>query len=1282
MSALFRDGETPEPLTVAEASAFTKTGSSEEVDAFLERLADTSELVHLSSIGATDRGREIRMATIADPPVAEPTDIAGDRTVVLLIGNIHAGEVAGKESLQMLARDVAGAEKRSELHALLEDLVILIVPNLNADGNDQMAPDNRPRQAGPAEVGTRANAQGYDLNRDWTKLDAPETRAIVDVLNEWDPKVIVDTHTTNGSLHGHALTYQGPKHPAVDREIIEFTRGTMLPAIDAAFERATGEQAFFYGNFDKARTRWFTYPAGPRYGTSYRGLRNRISILTEAYAYEPYETRVLATYDYCRVLLAYTAEHADAIETLTEAADHRTIKAGRDPGDDDRIALRTKATAFDEKVTLPGYEPPAEGEPGPEPGEPLGEERAYTVEFVNDFVATESVARPYAYLLPPELEPVVRKLQQHGVEVEVLREDLELDAEVYKVAEIERAERKYEGHHPVTEIEVDTLPRSLTVEHGRYVVRTGQKLGTLAAYLLEPRTTDGLTTWNALDPWLEGGATYPIARVPDRTPMTLRDARPPADQRETGRRLTFEDVHGDDPVDLDGDAVRPRWLDATHYALEKDDELRRVRAATGRSEPFGASEATIAGNLAALPTITEEDAERLAGRFRRIDAEAPGRVFEHAGDLYFAGWDGADAVRLTSTPEREEFAELSPDGAFVAFVREHDLYVIDLETRTERRLTTGGTDTLRHGKAAWVYYEEIFRRDWKAFWWSPDARHLAFLISDTSAVPEFLIVDDSVEPQRIERTRYPKPGQANPRVGVGIVSCAGGPVRKVDLSAYDPGAYLIGMIGWQSDGGSLRIGVMNRTQTWLDVLRVDPSTSGSAKLFRETTEAWVDPPADVNAHEGVWSSGPRDLEDGGFLWLSDRDGWRHIYRYDEAGTPARRVTEGDYDIRGVHRVDQESGDIYFTAVTGDATETHLYRVALPGEGEAPSPPQRITAQPGSHRISMAPGGDLFIDRWSSIDEPPRVALRTRSGALVRMIDTNPVFELERFELPAIDRVRVRSGRGTAEEPIFLEGTLVTPTGFDPEAEHPVWFMTYAGPSAPTVRNSFRGGRLRERLLAEEGIVVFRADPYSASGKGARSAWTAYRRLGVEEVADIRTLIEWVNDHAWADRTRVGMSGGSYGGFMTGYAMTQTDLFSAGVAAAPVTSWRDYDTIYTERYMDTPMNNPDGYLETSVVEAAEHLHGRLLLLHGTIDDNVHMQNSIRLIDALREAGKQFDMFIYPGFRHRLGNDHYDRLVHDFVLETMLGARRERPDEPASETSPSPEASNGVLGPSGG
>ena len=399
----------------------------------------------------------------------------------------------------------------------------------------------------------------------------------------------------------------------------------------------------------------------------------------------------------------------------------------------------------------------------------------------------------------------------------------------------------------------------------------------------------------------------------------------------------------------------------------------------------------------------------------------------------------------------------------------------------------------------------------------------------------------------------------------------------------------------------------NRTQTWLDFCTMPADGGPLTRLFRETTKAWVDDPGE-----------PIFLSDGSFLLASEVSGWKHLYRFDKDGKRQKAVTEGEWEIRTVHKTDGKDGYVYFSATKDATNAANLYRCRTDGTGF-----ERLTRGDGAHAATVAPTGKYFIDSHSDANTPTQVRIFKADAALVRTLDTNPVYARDEYRFGPYERVQVKTKDG-----FYLEGSLVKPSDFDPAKKYPVWTFTYAGPHAPTIRESWDGGRVQDQALAGAGVIVFRIDPRCASGKGACSAWTAYKQLGVQELKDIEEAIDWLTTHPWVDAKRLGLSGHSYGGFMTAFALTHSKKFSAGIAGAPVTDWRNYDTIYTERYMSTPQENPQGYDASSAVKAAKNLHGRLLLLHGEMDDNVHVQNSMQLIDELQKAEKDFEVMIYP------------------------------------------------------
>ena len=653
--------------------------------------------------------------------------------------------------------------------------------------------------------------------------------------------------------------------------------------------------------------------------------------------------------------------------------------------------------------------------------------------------------------------------------------------------------------------------------------------------------------------------------------------------------ITFESVYGAGrSVGFHGHSgPRFTWLpDGEHFLRSEHGKSTKVQALTGKSGPYS-NENKLSAVLSELPDVKSTGAR--------------------------------------------ELATLSPDGKFVCFVRRGDLYVADVATHTERRLTTDGGEPIRNGKADWVYWEEIFGRRSRAFWFSGDSQRIVFLRFDDTPVAKFTIADNQPVGQRVRQMRYPKAGTANPLVTLGIASLSDGVVRWIDLSGYEAADRLITRVGWLPDRETLYCYVQNRSQTWLDFNVIRPGNDKPERLFRETTGAWVDDPGK-----------PSFLKDGSFLLMSERTGWRHIYRFSATGSNPAPVTNGDWEVRRIHYVDEQGGWVYFTGTKDSHLAENLYRVKLNG-GDV----ERLTQTPGWHRISFSPKGNLFLDTSSSLKRPPQTTLHVAFGQQRRVVHQTGTSPLDQYRFGKRELVQI-----PARDGYELTGSLLKPADFDPQRIYPVWCSVYGGPHYSTVHDRYnRSHRMFDEVLAAKGIIVFRIDPRSASGKGGKSAWTVYRRLGVRELQDIEDAVGWLTGHDWIDGKRTGIGGHSYGGFLTAYAMTHSKLFTAGIAGAPVTDWRNYDTIYTERYMETPQNNPDGYDDSSVVRAAKNLHGRLLLLHGMLDDNVHVQNTTQLVHALQQADQNFEVMLYPRAKHSLHGRHYRRTMYDFILREL-------------------------------
>jgi dipeptidyl-peptidase-4 len=1210
-----------EPLrTVAERTDYRETSRNADVAAFCARLAKESPVVRLTDFGTSHEGEKLHLLVLSDPPVATPEGAAkSGKPVVLAFANIHAGEVDGKEAVLALARDLA-AERE-----LVKKLVVLIVPNLNPDGNDKIDPRNRASQNGPpGGVGTRTNAQGFDLNRDWVKLESPEIRGMVGLLNAWNPLLVIDCHTTNGSFHRYTLTYDGPRYPAADPRLVEIGQGKVLPELAARVKKAAGYDCFCYGNFSRDRTRWETYPSSPRYSTQYLALRGTLGLLSESYSYASFADRTKATYAFVRSAFEYAAENAAELKKLTsDAAKPRP-----------RVALRSRTVEEEKGATILGYEEATRDGRRVRTDTP----RDYPVKLVTRVEPTLEVERPAAYLIPPGFDAAVEALQRHGVRVEELREDVQLDAQHYVVTEVRKTERPFQNHALVT-LEVKPEPVEQRASAGSVLVRTDQPLGHLAAYLLEPQAEDGLATWNFFDKALAAGKPFPVLRLAEVPAALTGDAAPLPEEQEPPQKYTLDSLlesarPGAARPPAGGGRFAPGgaidWLpDGEHYLQARQGRLMKVHARSGKAETFVDPE-KLRKSLSALKDLPERAVEQLLRTpVYRMDRDRTGTLVDVGPDYAFAYFDGTPAVRLTRSAGGKELVSLSPDGKRIAFVRGGNLFSAGPDGETQ--LTTDGGGDILNGKNDWVYFEELYNRNYRAYWWSPDGAAIAFLWFDTKPVKRFTITDPIPTAGRVETYPYPKAGDPNPLVRIGVVPAGGGEVTFLDLSGYKPEDTLVARVGWLPEKKTVFAYVQDRRQTWLDVLTWPEPRSKPVKLFRETTQAWVE---DLGE--------PRFLKDGSFLVQSERTGWKHLYHYSADGKLIRPVTEGEWEARSVIRVDEEDGHVYLSGTKDGHTTSHFYRAKLDGSGI-----ERVTPAGGTHAVTMAPKGPLYVDRYSDEETPPRTVLREVGGTEVRTLEAAPPGrERTRYHFGRVERVRVPMSDG-----FVLEGVVTYPPDFDTSKKYPVWIQTYAGPHAPRVRDGYRGGPSFEHALAGSGVISFVVDPRSASGKGAVSAWAAYKQLGVQELKDLEEAVDWLCKNPWADASRVGISGHSYGGFMTAYALTHSKKFAAGIAGAPVTDWRLYDTIYTERYMGLPSENKEGYEKSSVVRAAANLHGKLLIAHGLVDDNVHAQNTFQLIDALQRANKEFEIMIYPRARHGIGGPHYTRTQVDFIKRSL-------------------------------
>ncbi len=1215
----------PTPLTVAEQSDFKATSRSRDVVQFVQKLTRQAGHIRRQDFGKTVEGRPMVAAIAAQPPVASAAALKDDpRAVVLLLGNIHSGECAGKEALLMLLRELA----HDPQHPLLKNLVIVFVPNYNADANDRMGKNHRPGQNGPQDgMGVRETVQGYDLNRDFMKLDALESRALVRLIDQWDPHLLIDTHTTNGSRHQYHLTYDIPHNPASPAAVRDFLRQEMMPTVTRELD---GDKipTFFYGNYNREQTQWRTFGDLPRYGTEYVGLRGRMSILAEAHKYIPYRERIVATREFVRQCLNYVSHRKDDVRKLLADERAKIVSLGANLQVGDQVPLRSEIAAFDDKVTIKGLKISKD-----EKGESVELPQDYEVEFWARYVPTHEVQRPFAYLFPITESRVADRLLMHGIELFQLDADVELPVERYLVKSVERAGRPYQQHQTAT-VEVTKAEVSRTIPRGTYVIPVSQALGNLVVYLLEPQSDDGLATWNFFDPDLAEGREFPVLRLPAAAKLKSHKVG----KVQPAMLLNLDQIYGPERrVSFSGSLGSSSWLkDSQTYLQRRDERTVAVDAETGAVEPAPTNQSELAEALEKLPEIDASEARSLAGRVSRTSADGKGVLLNWSNDLFY--WrEGAErAVRLTHSSAGEQHATFSPDGQMVAFLRDHNLYIVGTDGGQERALTTEGHARLLHGELDWVYQEELYGRgQYQGFWWSPDSKWLALLRFDESPVPEYTVSDNIPYHPALEVSGYPIAGDPLPRVDLGVVRAAGGDVRWLDHFEYSPQEILFSRIDWSNDGQEVVYQVQNRQQTWLDLRSANPRNGTSKLLFRETGGGWV----------SVLGP-PHWLKDGSFLWLSERDGNKHIYRISADGKKVDPVTSGPWDVASFYGADEEHQWVYFSATKNSDIATQGFRVKLDGAELT-----CLTPQSGSHSLRFNDSFTHFIDSCSSVSSLSQSRVCRADGTYLRTVNANLDDRLKYYKIrqPEIVQVRARDG-------LMLDGMIIKPYDFNPARKYPVLCHVYSGPQSPTVLDRWGGSTyLWHQMLAQKGYVIWFCDNRSASNKGVKHAWKSHRRLGQEELKDIEDGLSWLKQQAWIDGDRIGIWGWSYGGYMTSYALTHSKSFKAGIAGAPVTDWRNYDAIYTERYMGLPQDNPDGYRDGSAVAAADQLHGSLLLIHGTIDDNVHISNTMQMAHALQNAGKHFDIMVYPKNRHgiaaRRQSRHLRELMTEFILEKL-------------------------------
>ncbi len=589
--------------------------------------------------------------------------------------------------------------------------------------------------------------------------------------------------------------------------------------------------------------------------------------------------------------------------------------------------------------------------------------------------------------------------------------------------------------------------------------------------------------------------------------------------------------------------------------------------------------------------------------------------------------------------------KFSPDGKWVSFVRDSNLWVASVATGEAKPLTVGGSEEILKGQLDWLYPEELDSTT--AYWWSPDSSKIAYYQMDERPVTRYPIMDMSSPIGSMVYTRFPQAGEANPVVRVGVVSIDSGETRWIDTGA-DTDVYVPRVV-WLRDSRRVAIERLNRAQNRLDLLFADAATGASDTILTETDKYWINLADDLY----FFADNRR------FLWSSERSGFRHYYLYDLSGRQLDQLTGGDWGITGSggfgpgsgsHAVvDEARGYIYFLSNKDDLRGTQLYRLSLQDKTIA-----RITREDGAHDALIAPDASAYVDTYSNAMTPPRQDLYRMDGTRAAVVNENKVRELGEYHLSPVEFLDLAANDGTK-----LSASIIRPPDFDASRKYPVLINVYGGPHLQRVRNEWDTDpeALWLQMMAEKGYIIFTLDNRGSYFRGHAFETPIYHQLGKVELEDQLTGVKYLKSLPYVDGSRIGIWGWSYGGTMTLEAMFNApDVFKAGVSIAPVSDWRLYDTAYTERYMGRPQDNPTGYVESSPVNQAARLRGKLMLVHATGDDNVHFANTSELLNELILAGKYpASLMIFPGRGHGMGDiPTYIQLfkgITDFLLNNL-------------------------------
>jgi dipeptidyl-peptidase-4 len=682
------------------------------------------------------------------------------------------------------------------------------------------------------------------------------------------------------------------------------------------------------------------------------------------------------------------------------------------------------------------------------------------------------------------------------------------------------------------------------------------------------------------------------------------------------------------------------WMnDGKFYTSLRENKIVKFEIATGK-------EGEVVLDASALtPPLTLQDYAFSQDEKKLLLTTAREGIYRRSYKAdYFIYNIGSRSLTPLSKNGKQQYATFSPDASRIAFARNNNLFVTDLATMNETQLTTDGRfNHIINGSTDWVYEEEFGFA--QAFYWSPDGKRLAYLRFDESQVKEYNLQKwnrGQLYPEDY-RYKYPKAGEANSKVELHVVDLVSQKVTKAGLG--NNADIYVPRVMWTQDPAVIAFYKLNRLQNEAELYHLNVITGTQSLMLKETSSTYVD----IEYIDDLYYTQGKKY----FITASERSGYKHLYLYTIDGKLLNPLTSGEWDVTQVVAIDEKARLVYYLSTEGNYLNRTFYSVSFDGKKKA-----KLSVEEGTHAINMSRDNQYYIDYFSDAQTPPVVSLyRTKGNARVKILEANEELKktLAEYGITAREFFKYKSADGTTD----LDGYLIKPAGFDATKKYPVLVYQYSGPRSQSVSNSFGGGYFYWfQMLAQKGFIVAVIDTRGTGYRGEKFVKMTYKQLGKYELEDLLAGGRHLAAQSFIDKERMGIFGWSYGGYMAALAMTKgAGVYKLGIAGAPVTNWRFYDTVYTERFMQTPQLNASGYDDNSPTTYADRLQGHFLMIHGTGDDNVHFQNSVALEDALIRAGKQFRSFYYPDLPHGWGGkprQHLIVMMTDFILQNFSSA----------------------------